>query len=77
MGTYNIFVGIFKSGELHLHAAHQNRSSHRDDRVVGGTAVDISLAPFIASLQQYSQHFCGGAIVSATYVVTAAHCAPT
>lgn len=42
-------------------------------RIVGGTAVSISSVPYQCSLQ-HRQQFCGGAIISKTTVLTAAHC---
>jgi secreted trypsin-like serine protease len=42
--------------------------------VVGGTPTDISDAPYQVSLQDSEGHFCGGTIIGATRIVTAAHC---
>lgn len=42
-------------------------------RIVGGTAVSISSVPYQCALQD-KQQFCGGAIISKTAVLTAAHC---
>lgn len=41
--------------------------------IVGGTAAKAGDAPYQVSLQR-SSHFCGGSIVSANWIVTAAHC---
>lgn len=43
-------------------------------RIVGGTAGDISQVPYQVSLQYRSEHFCGGSIISTTYILSAAHC---
>lgn len=43
--------------------------------IVGGTATQISSVPWQVSLQSADgQHFCGGSIVTPTWIVTAAHC---
>ncbi|XP_011187812.1 trypsin-4 [Zeugodacus cucurbitae] len=43
-------------------------------RIVGGTAArDISI-PYIVSLRTFSFHICGGSIINARTVLTAAHC---
>jgi trypsin len=50
-------------------------STLEDDRIVGGTEITISQAPYQVSLQYASGfHFCGGSIIGATWVMTAAHC---
>lgn len=47
-------------------------------RVVGGKQATPNSAPFIVSLQKSdngkSTHFCGGTILNANWIVTAAHC---
>ena len=48
-------------------------------RVVGGKHVSDNEFPFMVSLQyinakKISQHFCGGALISNRYILTAAHC---
>ncbi|KAJ3659624.1 hypothetical protein Zmor_011303 [Zophobas morio] len=45
-----------------------------DGRIIGGSAISISSVPWQVSLQYYSSHICGGSIISANWVVTAAHC---
>lgn len=42
--------------------------------VVGGTTAGSY--PFMASVQNGGSHFCGGSVVSSTWVLTAAHCVP-
>ncbi|KAH6872343.1 hypothetical protein J4E91_009126 [Alternaria rosae] len=44
------------------------------DDIVGGTAAASGDFPFIVSLQKNGQHLCGGSLLDATTVVTAAHC---
>lgn len=44
-------------------------------RVIGGSGVQLGYAPYVASLRNiYDVHFCGGAIISTRYVLTAAQC---
>lgn len=43
--------------------------------IVGGTAAAAGEFPFIVSLQKNGAHFCGGSLLNANTVVTAAHCA--
>jgi len=46
----------------------------RNLRIVGGDVTDISLHPFQVSVQFKNNHLCGGFLISADWVVTAAHC---
>lgn len=46
----------------------------RGHRIVGGFEIDISDAPHQVSLQSRGSHICGGSIISAKWVLTAAHC---
>ncbi|KAM8939174.1 ovochymase-2 [Pelodytes ibericus] len=43
-------------------------------RIVGGQETDKGQHPWAASLKRDGKHFCGGTIVSATHIITAAHC---
>lgn len=44
-------------------------------RIIDGDTAPISAAPFMASLRSLTNaHFCGGAIVSTRYVLTAGQC---
>ncbi|XP_028258900.1 mast cell protease 3-like isoform X1 [Parambassis ranga] len=43
-------------------------------RIVGGRESAPHSRPYMASLQSRGSHFCGGALVRADFVVTAAHC---
>ncbi|KAJ3659654.1 hypothetical protein Zmor_011331 [Zophobas morio] len=45
-----------------------------DGRIIGGSSISIDEVPWQVSLQYYSSHICGGSIISANWVVTAAHC---
>jgi trypsin len=42
--------------------------------IVGGTPAAAGEFPYIVSLQSGGRHFCGGALLNAYTVVTAAHC---
>ena len=46
----------------------------RQSRLVGGQNAFPAQFPFQVSVRKYGSHICGGAIISANYVVTAAHC---
>jgi len=45
-----------------------------DKLIVGGEPAAAGDFPYIVSLQQGGSHFCGGSLLDATTVVTAAHC---
>ena len=42
--------------------------------IVGGTAAAKGEFPYIVSLSQSGSHFCGGLLLNANTVLTAAHC---
>lgn len=46
----------------------------RDIAIVGGTSTTIESAPWQVSLRRFGGHFCGGTIISDSWIVTAAHC---
>ena len=43
-------------------------------KVVQGEAASQGSSPYIVSLQREGHHHCGGSLISATRVLTAAHC---
>lgn len=43
-------------------------------RIVGGTPTNINRVPYLVQLLDNGKFFCGGTLVSARFVVTAAHC---
>ncbi|XP_047112421.1 trypsin-like [Schistocerca piceifrons] len=43
-------------------------------RIVGGTNVSIEEVPWQVSVQKGGSHYCGGSIISKSWVLTAAHC---
>lgn len=45
-----------------------------DGTIIGGEPVDIEDYPYQVSLHYYGGHICAGAIISAKYVLLAAHC---
>ena len=52
----------------------QETESGKAQPIVGGSGAQIEDVPWQVSLRQFGGHFCGGAIVNAEWVVTAAHC---
>ena len=46
----------------------------RSARIHGGMQASTNEFPFIVSLQLSHNHFCGGSIISSTFILTAAHC---
>ncbi|KAF5010852.1 hypothetical protein FDECE_3025 [Fusarium decemcellulare] len=44
------------------------------NQIVGGEAASSGDFPFIVSLSQSGSHFCGGTLINANTVLTAAHC---
>jgi trypsin len=45
-----------------------------DGRIVGGKTIPLSNAPYQTSLEFRNQPFCGGSIISTSFILTAAHC---
>lgn len=48
--------------------------SAQNQNIIGGQPIDISQAPWIVSIQESGHHFCGGSIINAEWILTAAHC---
>lgn len=57
------------------------QAQERQDRIVGGHDAVSNAWPWVVSLQKapsegdsYRDHFCGGSLIAADWVITAAHC---
>ncbi|XP_055904852.1 trypsin alpha-like [Eupeodes corollae] len=50
------------------------RNPDDNDRIIGGRTALVKDCPCVASLQKGEVHKCGGAIISPTFILTAAHC---
>ncbi|GLQ33327.1 serine protease [Litoribrevibacter albus] len=57
-------------------AKDSSKDSNRMIRIIGGSEAIANSYPWMVSIQSAgdSQHFCGGSLVAANYVLTAAHC---
>ena len=54
--------------------AEEPNLEEQTQEIVGGTTTQITSVPWQVSLQDANGHFCGGSIVTPTWIVTAAHC---
>nr|CAD7570897.1 unnamed protein product [Timema californicum] len=52
----------------------QAQENYIDGRIIGGEDADIIDFPYQLSLGYFSSHSCGASIISADWVLTAAHC---
>lgn len=69
-----LFISALSAFALPTPQTTRNSQVNKQD-IVGGKPVSPQFKyPFIASLQRSSSHFCGGILVSATQLLTAAHC---
>src|SRR5688572_11794981 len=60
-------------GEAVLEEESERFSNQRE--IVGGSNTTIATHPWQISLQSSSgSHFCGGSVISSTWILTAAHC---
>ncbi|XP_076257492.1 trypsin-like isoform X1 [Rhynchophorus ferrugineus] len=55
----------------------QSANIYKDTRIVGGFDADIRELPYQVSLQYFNQHFCGGSLITTSFVLSAAHCFPS
>lgn len=44
------------------------------NRIIDGDTVEHSNWPFLVSIHYNKHHFCGGAVIKPTAILTAAHC---
>jgi len=49
-------------------------STHFFNRIVGGTEAEPYTHPYIVAIRTSRGHFCGGSIINANYILSAAHC---
>ena len=52
----------------------RNASGGRVKRIVGGTQSSQGKWPWQAALFFKGRHYCSGAVISSTWILTAAHC---
>jgi len=67
-------VELQKNGLAALLAEHGGMVPMGEGRIVGGDAIAWTTTPWIVSMLRLGSHRCGGSIISATRVVSAAHC---
>jgi trypsin len=64
-----------KAREMQTIPNDNNADSSRDNsRIIGGREADVGRYPFAVSLSDSYGHFCGGSLIAADVVLTAAHC---
>lgn len=59
---------------LFLGDSHSSIIPRINNRIVGGIETDISEHPYQLSLEYLGKHFCGAALISPEWAITAAHC---
>lgn len=73
---FNSFIAIkFQFNSDVSGSGSQGSVEDESTRIVGGSPASDGQAPYQVSLQDGAgRHFCGGSIISANWIVTAAHC---
>lgn len=78
IGIILLGVGVICGSVLPPPVENQDRFGFIDGRIVGGQDAEPHSAPWIISMQwgifSITSHLCGGSIIRANYVITAAHC---
>ncbi|KAH8351829.1 hypothetical protein KR084_000018, partial [Drosophila pseudotakahashii] len=59
---------------LAINSLTAGRVPELEERIIGGSNIEIEQAPWQVSLQLQGQHVCGGSIYSKDIIITAAHC---
>lgn len=67
VGILSLSIGTIKSEE-------EVEEISNGTKIVGGDLIDISEVPYQASLSYDKTFICGASIISASFLLTAAHC---
>ncbi|KAH8351861.1 hypothetical protein KR084_000234, partial [Drosophila pseudotakahashii] len=59
---------------LAINSLSAGRVPQLEERIIGGSDIEIEQAPWQVSLQINGHHYCGGSIYSTDIIITAAHC---
>ncbi len=69
-----VFSALLLTVTVGCITADEPQTAQGSQAIVGGAAAQIASFPWQVSLQGQGQHFCGGSIISPTWILTAAHC---
>ncbi len=72
VGAMSLLVGC--GSELQEQQAEAVNPATIEQDIIGGTNTTINENPWQVSLQSGTFHFCGGSILNANWILTAAHC---